>query len=117
MKIPGKSLIAVARPTPAPAQNQRRGTAWQKSARISRIRSMLIWPKKYVSRVGSTASATGNSNPASSQRGRPRRSATGAVSHQAATATATTVKTQKNPIVNPTGTRANGRSSRAANGG
>ena len=117
MKMPGNSLIAVASPIPTPAQRDPRRTANSRSATTSTASSMLIWPNMIVSRSGSIRSTSGTARAASHPRGRPRAAASGVTSHQVVTATAASVNTVNSVVVTPSGSAANGNSSRAANGG
>ena len=59
MKMPGVSLIAVARPMPMPPRRRRRGQQQQVAA-TRNSSNMLTWPKLTVSRTGSNAATRPN---------------------------------------------------------
>src|SRR4051794_23617661 len=82
MKMPGVSLIAVARPIPTPPQLLPRAMPNSRSPATSVSSRVLTWPKVIVSRTGSKLSARQQATPKENQSGQSRRRGSGAGEHQ-----------------------------------
>jgi hypothetical protein len=91
MKMPGVSLIAVARPTPTPAMLRLYRTRNSRSAATRNSRTALTWPNRKVSRSGSNATASAAAMPSTNHGDQPRRRASGSTSQYSTATAATTV--------------------------
>ncbi len=117
MKMPGVSLIAVARPMPIPAHLLPPGSSRSRSTATRKSSSVLTWPKLIVSRIGSKAATRHSATAKANQRVQPTRRDTGSSSHQTSTALVSTPAATLTTIAACQDRYAIGSITRAAKGG